>query len=192
MTTLRRSGELVVPGDKLGVIEEFIPDFGTYVKDGSIYAQITGYVLMDLMNRKVSVYPLARKAQIPEVGKVVLGNVLNVQDSLATVRIVKVGRRYLSGFFTGLLHVSEASIKYTDTMYDVCRVGDIMRAKVISDKNRVYHLSTKGPNLGVVYAFCSRCGGALTLVKDDRKVRCVECGNVEKRKTASDYGDVAL
>ena len=174
------------------MIEEFIPDFGTYVKDGSIYAQITGYVLMDLMNRKISVYPLTRKAQIPEVGKIVLGNVSNVQDSLATVRIVKVGRRYLSGFFTGLLHVSEASIKYTDTMYDVCRVVDIMRAKIISDQNMVYHLSTKGPSLGVVCAFCSRCGGALTVVKDNRKVRCVECGNLEKRKTALDYGDVAL
>jgi len=192
MTTIRRSGEFVIPGDKLGVIEEFIPDFGTYVKDGSIYAQITGYVLMDLMNRKVSVYPLIRKAQTPEVGKIILGSVLNVQDSLATIRIVKVGRRYLSGFFTGLLHVSEASLGYTNTMYDVCRIGDIMRAKVISDKNRVYHLSTKGSNLGVVYAFCSMCGGVLAPVKNNRKVRCVECGNLEKRKTASDYGEVAL
>ena len=33
----QKSGHLVVPGERLGVIEEFIPDSGTYVKDGYIF-----------------------------------------------------------------------------------------------------------------------------------------------------------
>ena len=32
----QKSGHLVLPGERLGVIEEFIPDSGTYVKDGVI------------------------------------------------------------------------------------------------------------------------------------------------------------
>ena len=29
------SGQFVIPGEKLGVIEEFIPDVGTYVENGT-------------------------------------------------------------------------------------------------------------------------------------------------------------
>ncbi|MCJ7714526.1 hypothetical protein MUO66_08745, partial [Candidatus Bathyarchaeota archaeon] len=40
-----KSGKLVLPGERLGVIEEFIPDSGTYVKDGIIYSQVIGTAL---------------------------------------------------------------------------------------------------------------------------------------------------
>ena len=71
----QRSGTLVVPGERLGVIEEFIPDSGTYVKDGVIYSKIIGRALMDMLNRRVSVYPLAQGAVVPKVGVTVLGQV---------------------------------------------------------------------------------------------------------------------
>jgi exosome complex component CSL4 len=70
-------------------------------------------------------------------------------------------------------------------MYEVCKAGDILRAKVISDKNRVLHLTTNDKDLGVVYAFCSRCGQSLAQKRFI--MRCPECGNTERRKTASDY-----
>ena len=44
----QKSGHLVLPGERLGVIEEFIPDSGTYVKDGVIFSKIVGRSLMDL------------------------------------------------------------------------------------------------------------------------------------------------
>ena len=50
----RKSGRLVVPGEKLGVIEEFIPDSGTYVKEGGIHSKNIGYVLMDFENKKIA------------------------------------------------------------------------------------------------------------------------------------------
>jgi len=188
---IRKSGEFVTPGEKLGVIEEFIPDFGTYVNEGSVRSKVVGSLLLDLTNRKVSVYPLTRRPSIPRVGSLVIGTVVGVQDSLASIRIIKVGAKFLSGFFTGLLHISEVSFRYTESMFDVCRLGDIMRAKVISNKNRAYHLSTKGLNLGVIYAFCSRCGGYLTLARQ-RRLRCNSCGHIERRKIASDYGKFIL
>jgi len=188
---VRKSGEFVTPGEKLGVIEEFIPDFGTYVNDGSVHSKVVGSLLLDLTNRKVSVYPLTRRVNVPRVGSLVIGTVVGVQDSLASIRIIKIGTRFLSGFFTGILHISEVSFRYTETMFDVCRLGDIVRAKVISNKNRTYHLSTKGLNFGVIYAFCSQCGGYLTLGRQ-RRLKCSSCGHVEKRKVASDYGKFIL
>lgn len=191
MHGIRRSGQFVTPGDKLGVIEEFIPDSGTYVENGSIYASITGHILLDLINRKISVYPSIRKVYIPRIGSIVIGNVVNVQDQLATIRIIKIGRKSLQGFFTGILHISEVSFRYTESMLNVCKVGDITKTRVISDKNGVFHLSMKGSNYGVIYAFCSQCGGFLAH-KRQGKMQCVECGNVERRKVSADYGEIIL
>jgi len=182
----RVSGQFVVPGERLGVIEEFIPNSGTYVEDGVIHSKNVGYVLMDFANKKVSVYPAARNLNVPKVGTVVVGKVTSVQSSQATVRMTKIGRKIISGFFTGLIHISDVSFRYTENMFNAFKVGDIIRAKVVSDKNKIYHLSTKGENLGVLYAFCSQCGGPLSL--KGKELVCEVCGNVEKRKFASDYG----
>jgi len=189
MSGIRSNGQFVVPGQKLGVIEEFIPNSGTYVKDGCIYSSSVGYVLIDFVNKKVSVYPAARNTNVPKVGSVVIGWVTNVQSSHATIQIVKVGRKFLPGHFTGIIHISDVSHKYLDNMYDAFRIGDVIRAKVISDKNKTFHLTTRDENLGVIYAFCSQCGGILI---KRRNLRCTICGNVEKRKTASDFGKGAL
>ncbi|UCE15881.1 MAG: exosome complex RNA-binding protein Csl4 [Candidatus Bathyarchaeota archaeon] len=182
----RKSGKIVAPGDQLGVIEEFTPGPGTYAEQGTIYSEIIGRTLMDMLNKKVSVYPLVRALGVPQVGSIVVGRVSGVQSRSATLRIVKVDKRLLSGFFTGILHISDVSPGFIEVMFDVCKAGDIMRAKVVSDKNRVFHLSTADKNLGIIYAFCSRCGHVLPLGR--QKMRCTNCGRIEKRKVAFDYG----
>ena len=186
----QRSGHIVLPGERLGVIEEFTPDSGTYSKDGVIYSKVIGCALMDMMNRRVSVYPLVNEASIPKVGTKVIGLVGNAQSDNVLVRIFKIGPKRLSGVFTGILHISDVQDRYVNAMSEVCWPGDIIRATVISEKNQVYHLSTVEKDLGVVYGFCSLCG---SLVEPRRnEVRCPKCGNVEKRKIAFDYGQEEL
>jgi len=102
------------------------------------------------------------------------------------VRIFQIGDKLISGVFTGVLHISDVHLRYVDSMFDVCKAGDIIRAKVISTKNQVYHLSTKDKDLGVIYAFCSRCGG--TLGSKRQGMVCPRCGNIERRKIVFDYG----
>jgi len=182
----RKSGQLVVPGDRLGVIEEFTPGPGTYEQSGTIYSFTTGRALMDLLNKKVSVYPKVHVSNVPYVGCTVVGQVLEVQSKQATIRIFQVDDHLLTGFFSGLLHISDVSPRYVESMYEVCKAGDIVRARVVSDKNRVFHLTTNDKDLGVVYAFCSRCGHALAQKRFI--MRCPECGNSERRKTTYDYG----
>jgi len=182
----RKSGQIVVPGDRLGVIEEFMPGSGTYEQNGNIYSFTTGRALLDMLNKQVSVYPKVHVSNVPHVGSTVVGQVSDVQGKQSTIRIFQVGNRLLTGFFSGLLHVSDVSQRYVESMYEVCKAGDIVRARVTSDKNRVFHLTTNEKDLGVVYAFCSRCGHSL--VQKRFILRCPECGNSERRKTASDYG----
>ena len=186
----QKSGHLVVPGERLGVIEEFIPDSGTYVKDGVIYSKIVGRSLVDLQNRRVSVYPAVDGAVVPKLSSTVVGQVGNAQSDNVLVRIFKVGNKRLSGDFGGILHISDVSDRYVNSMNEVCKPGDIIRAKVISEKNRIFHLSTNDKNLGVVDAFCSRCGN---LLEPERfELRCPKCGSIEKRKRAPDYGKEEL
>jgi len=182
----RKSGQLVVPGDRLGVIEEFTLGPGTYEQSGTIYSSTTGRALMDLLNKQVSVFPRVHVSNVPHVGSTVVGQVLDVQGKQATIRIFQVGDHILSGFFSGLLHISDTSQRYVESVYEVCKAGDIVRARVASEKNRVFHLTTSDKDLGVVYAFCSRCGHALAQKRFI--MRCPECGNSERRKTAQDYG----
>jgi exosome complex component CSL4 len=189
MPDLRKSGQFVVPGERIGVIEEFIPDSGTYVKDGVIHVRDVGYLLVDSVSRKVYVHPVTRGVCIPRIGSIVVGHVVNIQSAMAFIRIMKIGRRFSSGFFTGVLHVSDIDVKYTKNILDALKVGDLVRAKVISEANRTFHLTTKGENLGVILALCSKCGEILTLKsKRSKKLYCGECGNTETRKIASDYG----
>lgn len=182
----RKSGKFVSPGERLGVIEEFIPDAGTYVKDGVIYSKVVGRSLLDLPNKRISVYPLVHGAAVPKIGSIVLGQVSSVKTQNAVVRIFQIGKKQLSGFFTSILHISDVQLRYVESMFNVCRPGDVLRSKVISEKNKIYHLSTKDKNLGVVYAFCSRCGHILEL--GQQGMRCPRCGKIEKRKIAPEYG----
>ena len=187
----QRNGNLVLPGERLGVIEEYIPDSGTYVRDGVIYSKIVGRALMDMLNRKVSVYPIIDGAVVPRVGATVIGQVGNAQSDNVLVRILGVGnKKKLSGVFSGILHVSDVSDRYINSMSEVCKPGDIIRAKVISEKNQINHLTTADKNLGAIYAFCSLCS---TLLEQRRnEMHCPKCGNIEKRKTAFDYGKEEL
>jgi len=186
----QKSGHLVVPGERLGVIEEFIPDSGTYVKDGVIFSKIVGRSLVDLQNKRVSVYPASEGAVVPKLSGTILGQVGNAQSDNVLVRIFKVGNKKISGEFGGILHISDVSDRYVTSMNDVCKPGDIIRAKVISEKNRIFHLTTNDKNLGVLDAFCSRCG---SLLEPERyELRCPKCGNIESRKMAPDYGKEAL
>ncbi|MEM1606786.1 MAG: exosome complex RNA-binding protein Csl4 [Candidatus Bathyarchaeia archaeon] len=192
----RKSGRFVVPGERIGVIEEFIPDRGTYVKDGVIYASNMGYLLIDSVSRKVSVYSLSREACFPKVGSIVVGHVVNIQSAMAFIRIIKIGKRFLSGFFTGVLHISDIEEGFTENIFDTLKLGDLVRAKVISEANRTFHLTTKGEKLGVILALCSKCGGVLKLKakskgkgrRKEKNLYCEDCGNTESRKIASDYG----
>ena len=182
----RKSGLFVVPGDRLGVIEEFTSGPGTYIEDGIIHSKITGRTLLDMLNKQVSVYPLVETASVPQVGSIVSGMVSDVKNKNAVLTISTIGDKPISGFFKGMLHISGVSHGYVDNMFNVCKSGDIMRAKVISTANRSFFLSTADKDLGVTYALCSICGHELQL--GNRGMSCSNCGNIERRKITPDYG----
>ncbi|MFQ6076703.1 MAG: exosome complex RNA-binding protein Csl4 [Candidatus Bathyarchaeia archaeon] len=181
-----RSGQFVVPGDRLGVIEEFLPGEGTYVDDGTVYSFRSGHAEIDLKNKTVSIRARTRIPPVPKRGDIVLARVMGIQEKSLSMRIFKVGKTSISTPFSGLMHVSDVMEGFVRTMSDSFRVGDIIRARVISTANRRFHLSTEGERLGVVYSYCSHCGQLL--VRRGNSLYCPVCRRFRHRKAASDYG----
>lgn len=185
----REMVQSVLPGDKIGVVEQFLPGVGTYEKEGVIYANFTGNANIDLKNKRVTVVPTTRVPKLPKEGATVIASVIHAQEKMATVNIWKIDDKLVYNPFTAILHISSSSPRYERNMSDVCKSGDILRARVIDMTNRIPQLTTAGRGLGVVKAFCSKCGAVLEF--KDRRLQCPSCGNLERRRLAEDYEQAA-
>ena len=179
------NGAFVVPGEKLGVVEEFEPGRGTVEVNGIIYSSQTGTASVDSKRHLVTVKTLAGPPVVPEEGSSVIGVVEKVQEKMAIINIVVVDGKKMELPFTGMLHISNSSPRFERTMSEVCKPNDIIKAKVIDTSQRIPKLTTLGRDLGVTKAYCSRCGNELIL--SGRILRCSVCRNVERRRLAEDF-----
>jgi exosome complex component CSL4 len=185
MHSTNKKKVLVIPGSKLGVIEEFIPGKGTYERDGSIYSKIIGHADIDAVNKKVAVRSLNNDPILPFKDSIVTGVVSSIQGRVAILDIYQINDHTLKVPFTGMLHVSRCSHKYERGITDVCKLADLMKAKVVDDKDGFIKLNTVDEKLGVIRAICSNCGNFLVYKRNGLK--CNRCGNFEKRKVSNDY-----
>jgi len=177
---------VVSPGEQLGVIEEFLAGPGTFVENGEIYSSETGILQLDIRRREVLVKPVTHRPQIPRVGDIVVGKVVSTSDKTLSVMINEINDQKTEGELTGIMHVSDIARGYVKSVNDAFRVGDIIRAQVISTKHREYQQNTQDYRLGVLKAECIYCGQSLTMT--GRTLRCGNCGEVGRRKLAIDFG----
>ncbi len=73
-----KNNDIVITGQKLGVVEEFLPDKqSTFVKDGQIYATKSGLLDIDDEKRKIKIKTNQEEnRKIVKVGDVVIGTIL--------------------------------------------------------------------------------------------------------------------
>ncbi len=175
---------VALPGDFLASPEEFLPGKNTYEQEDSVRATLSGRVEKDLSKREVTVRP-AVAAKIPTVGDVVVGQVEAAMTSTAGVRISYLnGVETLAGFPGTIFTRGERGGRGERRTY--VKLGDVVRAKVASTLNGMNLLSIDEPHLGVLASLCSVCG--TPLLRGDGRARCDQCGNLEERKFADDFG----
>jgi exosome complex component CSL4 len=184
-------GNAVLPGDKLAVSEEFLPGKHTYEDTGLIRALTAGSVVKDLKNMEISVKP-AVEPELIKVGDWVTGQVEGAQANSANVHIFFLNGKATYKDFSGMLSLRGLSgggrgARRTTPV----KLGDVVRCRVISLLNGIIHLSIDEPDMGVVAALCGNCGKPL-LRGSATRVKCDECGNVEERKLASDFGTTPI
>ena len=184
--------EMVMTGQYLGVVEEFLPDkHSTFVKDGEIFSTKIGITNIDKNKREIEVKPLQEdKRKVVKNGDLVIGTILFLRQYSIGISFYTINNKlHFNSAYMGNVHVSEISNKYVEKIQDVYKITDIIRAKVIGQESNEYKLSTSGKNLGVIHAECIICGTVLD--KDGfNKLECPRCGNIEYRKLADDYRNV--
>lgn len=177
----------VLPGDKLAVSEEFLPGQHTYDNAGLIRALVAGSVQKDMKSMEISVKP-AVEPEIIKVDDWITGQVEATQANSANVHIFFHNGKPTHKDFSGMLSLRGLSgggrgARRTTPV----KSGDVVRCRVVSLLNGIIHLSIDEPDMGVVAALCGNCGKPL-LRGSSTKAKCDECGNVEERKLARDFG----
>jgi len=175
----------VFPGDKLAVSEEFLPGPHAYDDSGLIRALAVGSVQRDMKNMEISVKPAA-KADLIKAGDTVVGQVEGAQASSANVKICYLNGKPTDKDFTGSLSLRSERRGRGGPRGPAVKLGDVVRCRVFSLLNGIIHLSINEDQLGVMYALCGNCGRPL--LRGGTKAKCDECGNVEERKLAADFG----
>ncbi|MGD2201249.1 MAG: exosome complex RNA-binding protein Csl4 [Candidatus Bathyarchaeota archaeon] len=180
----------VFPGEKLSVIEVFQDGPGAYQINGDIRSSVLGKAHFDLENRKVEVVKKTRELVLPLEGLDVIAEVGSVMRRDARVNIFIIDGKLSENAWSGEIHIRSVERKFSRDMGGAMRDGDIIKAKIINTKNRMILLSVKGPEYGVIYAYCTRCGTLLELQRG--RLHCSRCDRTERRKIASTYGKEEL
>jgi exosome complex component CSL4 len=186
------NNEIVLTGQYLGVVEEFLPDKqSTFVKDGQIYATRTGLLNIDHEKRIIKIKTdQEENRKIVEIGDLVIGTILFLRQYSVGLNFYTINQKiHFNSSYFGNIHVSQISDRYVEKIQEAFQITDIIRARVIKQNYNEFDLSTSNKNLGVIYADCVICGTPLVQIGYN-KLRCERCGNQETRKIASDYRKV--
>ena len=180
--------EFVIPGDYIGVAEEFLPGNGAYEENGKIYATLVGNLDLDMSRRSASV--VSKTNVVPQIkeGDIVYGEVVSVKPQMVYVDLLALegyADKKLSANTKARIYVSQTDKKYVKTISTEFRNGDIVRARVVDTQGDAVRLSTAEDNLGVIRAICGVCRKTLEIKGDT--LECSYCGSKETRKTANDY-----
>jgi exosome complex component CSL4 len=181
--------KVVLPGDKLAVSEEYLPGRHVYDDSGLLRALAVGTVERDQRNMEISVKP-AVEAGTLKVGDYVTGQVEAAATSTAGVRIYYVNGKPTEKGFTGTLMLRSRERERGPRAGPPVKLGDIVRSRIQSMMNGIIHLSVDEDDTGVLYASCGNCGRPMQ--RGGNRAKCDECGNVEERKLASDFGRIPI
>lgn len=181
----------VLPGDKVAVSEEFLPGQHTYDDKGLIRALTVGSIVKDAKSMEISIKP-AVQPELIKIDDWVTGQVEGTQANSANVHIYFLNGKLTHKDFTGMLNLRGLSGGGRGTRRTTpVKQGDVVRCRVYSLTNGIIHLSIEEPDMGVVAALCGNCGRPL-LRGSATRAKCDECGNVEERKLAKDFGTAPI
>jgi exosome complex component CSL4 len=180
----------VFPGEKLAVIEEYNDGPGTYQEEGEIRSTEIGRTGLDPEKRALLIKKATREIIVPEKGMDIIAEVGSVARKDARIDIFWLDGKLIHPTYSGVVHISDISRDYIKNIDMALKNGDIIKGKLVNVANRLNQTSLEGPEYGVIYAYCSRCGGVL----EDKqgKLICPDCGRMERRKTAKSYGNEKL
>lgn len=185
---LKDPGDFVLPGDVLAYAVEHAPGEGAHEDGEHVCASWTGILDRSDEDRTVSVRPIVSTPVEVREGDEVLIYIQRTRSSMAIGEVMAIfGKedRAVSGEAEATIHISKISDDYVEEISDAYKVGDIIKARIISHDPSI-QATTVGDEYGVIRAYCGRCR-APTEVKG-QGMQCPRCEYNERRKLSKDYG----
>lgn len=178
-----------MPGDKIGIIEQYLVGKGTYEDNGDIKSSVLGNVQIDSKMKSISVNAKSNQPTLLKVGDFVYGQITDIKTQRATVDIdcLTDNSRPLALPYIGAIHISQAKSEYLDKLTDAFRIGDIIKAKVVKITGDNVDLTTVDEECGVLKAMCTRCRDYMNTTQKENEVQCRTCNKKEKREISIDY-----
>jgi len=169
--------EFVMPGDRIGSIEEMEAGGNTFDDGDMIRSTTVGIVNIDKKNRIAQVQN-GKQLSIPKKGDIVIGSVSAVLSAMIAVSI-----QYINGKpnYSGV----ECICQNMDRRRVIARVNDIIALRIESHLNGAIHATVDEPELGVLFTKCNICAGSVVPMSD--RVKCPNCGYIEDRKISINY-----
>jgi exosome complex component CSL4 len=170
--------QVFIPGEVITTEEEFGAGKQAYEDNGLIKASVLGEAVFDDLHKEVSI----KGRQVSVVGNddIVFGRVTFVKDNVAVVTLVR-GENGKKVIVTkGQIPARNVAGAYVSSVKKYFKIGDFVKARVVSNNGSALDLETKGKGLGVILAYCSQCRSEMKY--SNEKLVCFGCGHVEQRK----------
>lgn len=169
--------DFVLPGDKLGFIEEIGSGSNTFDDGDMIRSSTAGILIIDKKD-KIAQVDNGKQLTVPKKGDIIIGTVSAVLSSMIAVAI-----HYINGNPTtsGI----ECICQNPDRRRILARVNDVIVLKIDAHLNGAIHATMDEPELGVLFTKCISCGGSVVPMRD--RVKCPNCGYMEERKLSVNY-----
>jgi len=138
-----------IPGDKIGIIEEFESGKNTFEDGHNVRATVIGTVEIDKKSRIAQVQNI-RTSGIPEVDDVVIGTVAAVMSSMIAVSINYVNNIRTKSNVECICQTRHFRKK------NIALLNDIVVLRIIAHKNGTIHASINEPEFGVLFTKCKK------------------------------------
>jgi exosome complex component CSL4 len=170
--------QVFIPGEVITTKEKYSPGQNTFLDEGYIKAATAGEAKFDDINKEVSIP--GREIKALEEGDIVIGRVSLMKESVVVVDILKAEKNRIILVTKGQIPVRNVAKKYVSDLSKFFKVGDYVKARVVSANDLAVDLTTAETGLGVITAYCSICKSEMEY--SNGKVICFNCGHSEERK----------
>ncbi|MFA5764084.1 MAG: exosome complex RNA-binding protein Csl4 [archaeon] len=170
--------ELFMPGQTITTEEEFAAGKNTFVENGDVKATNIGEAEFDNNTKEVSIK--SKTLHVLKNGDIIIGRISLVKESVVVVDIIKAENDAVLLITRGQIPAKFVAQAYVTNVKEYYKVGDYIRAKVMSANELAVDLATNEQGLGITTAFCANCKKPMQF--SNEKLMCFSCGASEKRK----------
>ena len=170
--------ELTLPGEKVAMIEEYLPGENTFEDGETIRSSSIGIKELNRSEQQVSIQN-KKSVGIPKIGDIIIGTVEATLGSMIAVSIGYINSTKIESNIECICVTRHLRKK------NAALVKDVVRLKILSRVNGTIHATIDEHDLGVLFTKCRKCFGAVVKIRD--AVKCSECGWIDDRKLSSDF-----